>query len=42
MKDLKNKFIMAPLKLGYAADGFVNEIRHGFYEKRSLYTLQNI
>jgi hypothetical protein len=23
MKSLKNKFIMAPLKLGYAKDGFL-------------------
>ncbi len=35
MRNLKNKFIMAPLKLGYAENGFVNERHIDFYEKRS-------
>jgi 2,4-dienoyl-CoA reductase-like NADH-dependent reductase (Old Yellow Enzyme family)/thioredoxin reductase len=35
MRNLKNKFIMAPLKLGYAENGFVNERHMDFYEKRS-------
>ncbi|HNS17847.1 MAG TPA: FAD-dependent oxidoreductase [Bacteroidales bacterium] len=38
MINLKNKFIMAPLKLGYAhGDGLVNEKHLFFYEKRSNY-----
>ncbi|MBN2746939.1 MAG: FAD-dependent oxidoreductase [Bacteroidales bacterium] len=36
MKNLKNKFIMAPIKLGYAnGDGLVNEKHVSFYEQRS-------
>jgi len=38
MINLKNKFMMAPLKLGYAnGDGLVNEKHLFFYEKRSKY-----
>jgi 2,4-dienoyl-CoA reductase (NADPH2) len=35
MKNLKNKFILAPLKLGYATRGLVNERHLLFYEERS-------
>jgi 2,4-dienoyl-CoA reductase (NADPH2) len=35
MKNLKNKFILAPLKLGYATHGLVNERHLLFYEERS-------
>jgi 2,4-dienoyl-CoA reductase (NADPH2) len=38
MIKLKNKFIIAPLKLGYArGDGFVNEKHLLFYKRRSKY-----
>ncbi|MGQ9844415.1 MAG: NAD(P)/FAD-dependent oxidoreductase [Spirochaetota bacterium] len=35
MKKLKNKFILAPLKLGYSEGGFVNERHLKFYSERS-------
>jgi 2,4-dienoyl-CoA reductase (NADPH2) len=35
MKSLKNKFILAPLKLGYTTNGLVNERHLSFYEERS-------
>jgi len=36
MKDLKNKFIMAPLKLGYAADGFAGNAQSAIYDAYKL------
>lgn len=35
MLSLRNKFIMPPLKLGYATNGFVNEKHLAFYNERS-------
>lgn len=35
MKKLKNKFIFAPIKLGFCKDGKINERHLAFYKKRS-------
>ena len=37
MIQLKNKFILAPLKLGYATNGLVNERHLSFYRERSYH-----
>ena len=37
MLELKNQFIFAPVKLGYSADGHVNDRHIAFYNARSRY-----